>query len=261
MRGRGGGGALGALLLSPRTGTMPSTHTLLQEARGLPHGTVCTARRQAGGRGRGGNAWESPEGCLMFSVLLRTAMGGERVPFLQYVASLATVEAVRDHAGGEDLGLRIKWPNDLFVGGEKVGGVLCTSAYREGSFEVAVGLGLNYTNSQPTTCVAELMAAQHPERSLPPREALLAGILERLEGHVGILEERGFTPLRDSYTDLWLHTGQEVHFEDGETLVVEGLADSGFLLARRKGGSETFELHPDGNRLDFWSGLLRQRHP
>tara|TARA_B100001057_G_C22532196_1_gene826202 strand:+ start:91 stop:687 length:597 start_codon:yes stop_codon:yes gene_type:complete len=197
----------------------------------------------------------------MFSVLLRTPMGGERVPFLQYAASLAAVQAVQSHCAGDDLGLRIKWPNDLFAEGQKVGGVLCTSAYREGQFEVLVGLGLNFTNSRPTTCVADLLAARRPGCSLPSREALLAGILERLEEHAGTIEACGFTPLRDAYTALWLHTGQEVRFEDGDTLVVEGLADSGFLLARRKGGSETFELHPDGNRLDFWTGLLRRRVP
>lgn len=48
--------------------------------------------------GRGGNRWESPDGCLMFSAATRLAIPGQRLPFVQYVVSLAVVQAVQAEA-------------------------------------------------------------------------------------------------------------------------------------------------------------------
>ena len=57
-------------------GTLPSTQTLVQDNASahpgsLPRGVACVADSQSGGRGRGGNRWTSPPGCLMFSLLAR----------------------------------------------------------------------------------------------------------------------------------------------------------------------------------------------
>ena len=63
--------------------------------------------------------------------------------------------------------MRIKWPNDVYATGMKLGGVLCQSAYRGGRFEVVVGVGLNLANRQPTTCVDALIEARHQQLGLP----------------------------------------------------------------------------------------------
>lgn len=73
--------------------------------------------------------------------------------------------------------MRIKWPNDVYAGGLKLGGVLCHSAYRARRFATVTGVGLNLANREPTTCVDALIAARHAELALPgapaavPREA------------------------------------------------------------------------------------------
>lgn len=73
--------------------------------------------------------------------------------------------------------MRIKWPNDVYAGGLKLGGVLCHSAYRARRFATVTGVGLNLANREPTTCVDALIAARHSELALPgapaavPREA------------------------------------------------------------------------------------------
>jgi hypothetical protein len=73
---------------------LPSTHTLLsQNFHAFPVGTVSVADVQNQGKGRGGNKWESPKGCLMFSYTLQME-DGRSVPFLQYVVSLAVIEGI-----------------------------------------------------------------------------------------------------------------------------------------------------------------------
>ena len=58
----------------------------------------------------------------------------------------------------------IKWPNDIYVNQMKIGGILCQSICRDGVFHVVVGVGLNVNNSEPTTCLADLVHSLRGER-------------------------------------------------------------------------------------------------
>lgn len=65
-----------------------------QAAQPLPHPPLAHAPLA----GRAGNRWESPGGCLMFTALKRLALPGQRLPFVQYIVSLAVVQAVQAEA-------------------------------------------------------------------------------------------------------------------------------------------------------------------
>lgn len=67
------------------------------------------------------------------------------------------------HMQGRSLDVRIKWPNDIYSNGMKIGGVLCYSTYRAKEFQVVIGVGLNLDNSQPTTCVNDILQGRHAE--------------------------------------------------------------------------------------------------
>lgn len=274
-----GTAVLGHTLLT--AAQLHSTQTLLQDNRALlPDGVVCVADVQTTGKGaprrahllrlhvqtgRGGNVWTSPPGCLMFSLTKQLDVGGARLPFVQYVACMAVVEAVQSLAPDEEVHearslqarmhthasqaplLRVKWPNDLYSqDGLKVGGILCHSAYRDDRFSATVGIGLNVTNDQPTTCVQALLRQRLGNASVS-REALLAGIVLAMEVHLDTLQREGFQPLQERYLRYWLHTGQVVQVEGGGEVTVRGLSGGGFLLAEDATG-EAVELHPDGNR-------------
>ena len=103
-----------------------------RDACGGSHGDVFTADYQTAGRGRLDHKWESPRGQdLLMSVVLDVAgKSPAEVATLPLVAGLAVAKAV----GG-----RIKWPNDVFVGGQKVAGILC----ERNDDRVIVGIGVN----------------------------------------------------------------------------------------------------------------------
>lgn len=157
------------------------------------------------------------------------------------------------HTHQEDQGqhpplLRVKWPNDLYTSdGLKVGGILCHSAYKDGRFSATVGIGLNVTNEQPTTCVQALLQQQLGSGITVSREMLLAGILRAMESHLHTLEHEGFAPLQQAYLRYWLHTGQCVEVQGSGKVTIQGLTPGGYLLAE-DGRGEAIELHPDGNR-------------
>lgn len=69
-------------------------------------------------------------------------------------------------AQGSEVDVRIKWPNDIYAHGLKLAGILCQSAYRHQQFQVVIGIGLNLSNRQPTTCVDALIEEKHREMGL-----------------------------------------------------------------------------------------------
>eukprot|EP00898_Chlorokybus_atmophyticus_P000679 jgi/Chlat1/1611/Chrsp127S01873 len=260
-----------ALLVAAR---LPSTQTILQEnIKSFPPGTVCIADVQESGRGRGDNVWTSPPGCLMFSCTSFVA-DGRTLPFLQYLVSLAVVKAARsatERVYTHPADIKIKWPNDIYSNdGQKIGGVLCHSTFSawHRHFRVTMGVGFNVSNTEPTTCLNKLCdpGFKHGNAGGVEREELLAEIVSELQSMLRVFDTEGFTPFQDEYLQYWLHTGQKVHLEEDSEkgihskveLEVQGLAKSGYLLATDAAG-KPFELHPDGNSLDFFKGLVRKK--
>jgi len=107
---------------------------------GAREGTVVLAERQNSGRGRMERRWLSPKGGLYLSIVLRPGRV-EGVHLLTLVGALAAAEGTRKAAG---VSPKIRWPNDLVVGGRKLGGVIATASTRGESLEfVVVGIGVN----------------------------------------------------------------------------------------------------------------------
>jgi BirA family biotin operon repressor/biotin-[acetyl-CoA-carboxylase] ligase len=105
---------------------------------GAPGGLVVTADEQSAGRGRQGRSWFAPAGTsLLYSALLRPL--GER-PLLPLAVPLAVCDAAESLVPGIRCGL--KWPNDVWIDGRKVAGVLIESRPGEDSWAV-IGIGIN----------------------------------------------------------------------------------------------------------------------
>src|SRR5689334_3474828 len=83
-----------------------------------------TAARQTAGRGRRGNAWSSQPGNLYASLLLTDPAPAAHLPELCFVVALAVLDAAADAAPAARERLKLKWPNDLLLGGAKFVGIL-----------------------------------------------------------------------------------------------------------------------------------------
>jgi len=124
--------------------TLDSTNRYLidQAVAGGPEGLVAVASYQSAGRGRLGRSWLAPPGTnLLASVLFRPALDPDDLHLLSIVVALATADACREVAGFDP---QLKWPNDLYLGGRKLAGVLAESVPADAEHRaVVVGLGLN----------------------------------------------------------------------------------------------------------------------
>jgi BirA family biotin operon repressor/biotin-[acetyl-CoA-carboxylase] ligase len=104
---------------------------------------VCLAEYQTGGRGRRGRRWLAPPGAgVCLSVAWQFSRPPDNLSALGLVAGLAAREAL------VDIGVRdvlLKWPNDLVVDDEKLGGVLVEMrAEGNGPCLAVIGVGINH---------------------------------------------------------------------------------------------------------------------
>ncbi|MBK8091486.1 MAG: biotin--[acetyl-CoA-carboxylase] ligase [Verrucomicrobiaceae bacterium] len=114
---------------------------LKQQAAQLPTGTVVFAESQTAGRGRRENRWITPPGRdLMFSMLLRPDAELEKWPRITTLAALALCQAVEAEL---PLSPRIKWPNDIYLDGVKIGGLLAETVSGPAGMLLVLGIGLN----------------------------------------------------------------------------------------------------------------------
>jgi BirA family biotin operon repressor/biotin-[acetyl-CoA-carboxylase] ligase len=124
---------------------------------GEPEGLVVVAEQQTAGRGRLDRTWEAPpRSGLTFSALLRPAVGLSAWGLLPLLAGLAVVEALVSVGGVEST---LKWPNDVMLGGRKLGGVLVEIA----GGAAVVGVGINVSMRQeelPVETAVSLLLAE-----------------------------------------------------------------------------------------------------
>nr|XP_024095230.2 biotin--protein ligase isoform X2 [Pongo abelii] len=228
-------------------------------------GLIAIAARQTEGKGRGGNAWLSPVGCALSTVLISIPLRsqlGQRIPFVQHLMSVAVVEAVRSIPEYQDINLRVKWPNDIYYSDlMKIGGVLVNSTLMGETFYILIGCGFNVTNSNPTICINDLVTEynkQHKAELKPLRaDYLIARVVTVLEKLIEEFQDKGPNSVLPLYYRYWVHSGQQVHLgsAEGPKVSIVGLDDSGFLQVHQEGG-EVVTVHPDGNSFDMLRNLI-----
>jgi BirA family biotin operon repressor/biotin-[acetyl-CoA-carboxylase] ligase len=118
---------------------MDAVHAL--GAAGESAGTLVLADMQTAGRGRQGNTWWSAASSGIWLTLLERPSDDSGLQVLSLRVGIAAARALDDFA--EDT-VRVKWPNDLYVGDGKVGGILVEARWRAGRPDwVAIGVGVN----------------------------------------------------------------------------------------------------------------------
>jgi BirA family transcriptional regulator, biotin operon repressor / biotin---[acetyl-CoA-carboxylase] ligase len=143
-------GELASMLQLPRVELHASVSSTLDVAHAIagesPSGTLILADEQTSGRGRHGRRWTSLPGAGIWMTLIERPTDARSLDVLALRCGLFAAEAL-DALATQPIG--VKWPNDLYVGGRKLAGVLIETRWRGTSPEwVAIGFGLNV--SPPT---------------------------------------------------------------------------------------------------------------
>jgi BirA family biotin operon repressor/biotin-[acetyl-CoA-carboxylase] ligase len=208
--------------------------------RGAPEGTLVVAEEQTAGRGRQGRRWLAPKGSsLLFSLVFRPSPTPTTLPQLLMASSLAVAEAI-EHSTG--LPVRLKWPNDILIGGKKAGGILIEAGFSGEELDYAVvGIGLN-VNLDPTEIPEIANSATSLSAELGrnvPRLQVLHSLLRSMEREYLVL--KGGEPPYARWTARVAQVGQEVEVNTPwgqERGRLDRVGEDGTLFLHREDGTE-----------------------
>ncbi len=208
---------------------------------GAEEGVVVVSERQTRGRGRKGRGWESPplQG-VYTSTILRPNLKPAQVPQIPLIAGVAVSRAIQRVT---PLQPRIKWPNDIILGGKKVGGILTEmSSEIDRVNYILLGIGINVntrTSLLPETVrsIATSLAEECGESV--SRVKFVQSLLSELETVYDRFLASGFDAIREEWKALNNTIGSRVRVSSGgEDIEGEALDidREGFLLVRKENG-------------------------
>ncbi len=208
-------------------------------AQGAAEGTLVVAETQSAGRGRLGRHWLSPPGMGLYtSLLLRPPLPPTELPQITLSTAVAVVRALTRSAG---VTLGIKWPNDLILGGKKLGGILTEMETESDQIRyLVVGLGLNVNNPDfPPELAGTATSLLREKGRTFPRVPLLKAWLEEFEALYARFLARGFPEILEEWKQHAVTLGKCVAVRQGarqiEGLALEVAADGALLLETAQG--------------------------
>ena len=219
--------------------TLGSTNNLafrLAEG-GSSEGTLIAADEQTKGRGRMGRSWYSPPRLgLWMSLILRPDIPPFKAPGLSICAGLALAQAIVELTS---LDARTKWPNDCYLNGRKVGGVLLElSAEIDRINFVIAGIGVNVNHQLsdfPKNISSTATSLRIESGKEIPRIKLLTSFLEKFETIYMDFKKNGLSPQNPLIKKFSLLLGTKVTIKYGKEKI-EGIAEdideNGSLIMR-----------------------------
>ena len=208
-----------------------STQEVLKKGS-YPEGTVVVADVQKRGKGRKGRRWESQEGGLYFSFVL-SAKNFREVLQIPLVVGFSVSEAL-DSFG---LPTMVKWPNDVYLKGRKVSGVLVE---RLGD-KIVVGVGVNVNQRSFPEEIRETATSMFlASGRIFERKEVLMRVLGRSQENLGLFSREGFPPFKEKIEEKLLFKGEEVVVISEKPVagILLGVDEEGWLLLQTSGGVE-----------------------
>lgn len=217
----------------PETGS--TNADLLALGTDWSEGNWLVARRQTGGRGRAGRAWEDGAGNFMGSTSVALQPGDPPPQTLALVAGLAAYEAVAS-VPGAPRELQLKWPNDLLVAGAKLAGILLERA----GDRVVIGIGVNLTRAPDVPGRATTSLADHGAAIEPADFAEV--LADRFAAALIRWRAGGWPSLREAWLSHAHPVGTRLTVKDRDGAPIEGTfggltADGAALLCLADGST------------------------
>lgn len=224
-----------------------STNDRALELAGQPDAELpflIVADRQTAGRGRGANRWWAGDGAFTFSLAIESSAASiptHRWPQLSLTTGLAICETLEDLTSSSDA--QVKWPNDVYLLGRKICGILIESpTIRD---RLVIGVGLNVNNSfrdAPAELQGTAISLVDYDGQVRDMTDVLITVLDRIAKRWNDLAERGFATLIDEWRPRSYLTGRAVQVVAGPQTVIgrcTGIDDDGALVVQTENGPRT----------------------
>ena len=208
---------------------------------GAAEGTVVVSKSQTAGRGRHSRSWFSPEGGLYFTLILRPLIPADKAQLLAIAGALAVADAI-------ELSIltspQLKWPNDVYLLGKKVSGILAETQVSSAFVQLAL-LGVGVNTQRPDVGVPDsfpgiVVWLSDVVRKAPDTKELLTAMLGSFTVWYQRLLSSDFVTMRDAYNRRNLLIGKELEVKTRDGVVVghcKGIDSRGALLAEDESGA------------------------
>lgn len=226
--------------------TIDSTNRYAKQlsSEGCPTPTLVLAHSQSGGRGRLGRDFSSPKGGIYLSLILAPPPSASLASLITSAAAVASARAIEEVCS---IVCGIKWVNDLFYDGLKVGGILTEGVLHVESGKlssIVVGIGINFSTpiqAYPPP-LRPIVTSLYANSSLVPQDVdastLVAHLVTTLIGYSNALAERPFLP---EYRSRSVVLGKNIQIL-GQRRVRKALAvainDDAHLVVRTEDGEQ-----------------------
>lgn len=209
-------------------------------------GTVISTFNQWGGRGQIGSKWLSePYRNITISLILYPTFLPIRQQFLlNQAVSLAVTDLIKQYS---DKPIQVKWPNDVYLDGKKLVGILIQGTIAKTSFQSAViGVGINVNQTDFPAELPNPTSLKLVEKQDFDLEELIPNLCHCLEIRYLQLRQGKLAQIQETYLEL-LYQMEEVHtyyYPDGKPFEgkIIGISPIGKLLIETKQGIEAFAM-------------------
>lgn len=211
---------------------------LLERMDTLQSGDACVAEYQQAGRGRRGRQWISPFGVNIYlSMYWRLEQGPAAAMGLSLVIGIVLAEALQE-LGAE--GVRVKWPNDIYLEDRKLAGILVELTGKTGdAAQIVIGAGINLGMRTPPAGAINQGWINLQEAGITvDRNILSARIINKLRAALSQFEQDGLTPFvgRWARLDNFLDRPVKLLIGDREIFgIARGIDQQGGLVLEQDG--------------------------
>jgi len=170
----------------------------------LKEGTLVISDFQTAGRGMDGSKWESEPGRnLTFSFLLYPSfLAIEAQFYLNKIISLGLTDLVREVLPERD-DIRIKWPNDIYIGNHKVAGTLIQNGVKGSQFDFSViGIGININQESFSGEASNPVSLKMVAETAFDLDEMLSRTLAKIEHRLNQLKQGAKKEIDEDYLKL-----------------------------------------------------------
>lgn len=215
---------------------------LLERVENLSSGSVCIAEYQTQGRGRRGRQWVSPFGSnLYLSMYWRLDAGMAAAMGLSLIVGVAIAEALEQQGIS---GVKLKWPNDLYINDRKLAGILVEmSGQAGGAAHLVIGMGLNVAMPENTAGIDQPWVSLEEAGEVPERNQLASALINAWKLALEEYEQRGMTGFVSRWNRLDNFLDRPVRLLLGPreiSGIARGINEQGALLLETDQGIESF---------------------
>jgi len=195
---------------------IPSTNDFLANTPYENTPQLCIAQRQTSGKGQFGRVWQSQRKSALFSLKIKLPIFD--ISGLSIVVGISCVQVLEKHYNATNL--EIKWPNDIFLGGRKLGGILIENQIIKNQQFLIIGIGINILSDGFTSLNQNINIKQ-----------LIIRIAENIFQNLEIFQNNGLTDFQKFWQkyDFLTNNQIKIEFEKNQG-TANGIDEKGILI-------------------------------